>query len=249
MKNNIDAHTKYPSLFCDTEEIKSMRIKIQKPFSKEEFLPFFLFRPVTIYLSKLIVNKTNISANKITIVMAFLSLIAPVIIFFIDKINLFLFLSLFIYSMIYFLDVLDGEVARFRNKTSKLGEVFDAMLWFYLPVLYIVYIVKLESFFGFDNLFIFVLVAMSTSVMSDILQKMYAKKKYANDIKQFYDAKTIIIHTLRFFASQSGIFIISPIIYYLDFNKNLLLGYIYISLTLYFINSILRINSTIEDIK
>jgi phosphatidylglycerophosphate synthase len=245
----IDAQTKYPSLFCDTDDIKEQRKSIQKPFSKDEFFPFMVFRPFTIYFSKWISEKTNISANQITIFMAFLSFISPIIIFFIEDIQYFLILSFVLYFLILFLDYIDGEVARLRNKTSKIGEVFDAMLWFYLPVLYIVYIVKLEYFFNFSYLFIFVLLAMATSVMSDILQKMYAKKKYSNDVKKFYDTKTIIIHTVRFFASQSGIFIVAPFVYFLGLNSNILLLYIIISLLLYIINSILRIKNILVDIE
>ncbi len=242
-----DAKTKFPSLSCDTEETKAIRQRIQKPFSQEEFLPFFVFRPVSLYLAKYMVKKTNITANQITIFMAFLSFVAPFIVYFMEPLSAFFLSAFILYNMIYFLDVLDGEVARLRKKISALGEIFDATLWFYLPILYIVYLYKLQIYFSFDHLIIFALMSISTVVMSGILRRIYTKKEYGKNEREYYDFSTIALYALRFFMTQGGIFIIAPVVYYLGIDMVYLQIFIYFSLLLYLLNSARRFYGLVEE--
>jgi phosphatidylglycerophosphate synthase len=172
--------------------------------------------------------------------MAFLSFISPFLVYFAGPVWVFFLGAFVVYNTIYFLDVLDGEVARLRKKISKLGEIFDATLWFYLPILYIVYLYKLQLFFSFDHLIIFALMSISTVVMSGILRRTYTKKTYGKEERRYFDFKTVAIFALRFSMSQSAIFIIAPVIYYLKMDMIYLLLYIYFSLSLYMINSLHR---------
>lgn len=246
--NKIDAKNKFPSLFLDSKNISDLRKKVQKSFYYDEFFPFMIFRPFSIYISLLIFNKTNISANNITILMSILSFLAPIIIFFINPISTFFLVSFILYFFIYFLDIIDGEIARLREETSLIGKIYDATLWFYLPLLYIIYIYKISLFYNFKYVVVFSLLSIFSNIMSDILQKIFSDYKSANDKKKYYSINIIIIYILRFLFSQSGIFFIAPLFYYLNIGMIYLLIYIYIALFLYLINSFLRFNFLVKQL-
>lgn len=138
---------KYPKFIFDSKRIRESRKKIQRKIGDEDFYSSFSCRPFTIYISHFLVKYTTVKANPITFVMAFLSVLAPILLYFVNTPVLFIALTLFAYLFILFLDVLDGEVARLRNETSELGKYIDSVLWYTLGALSVVFLLKLNSFY------------------------------------------------------------------------------------------------------
>lgn len=81
------------------------------------------FRPIISYYLKPIIKKLDINPNIITIISPFIAIIAAY--FFANK-NL-LIGALFI-LLSGFLDVMDGAIARYHNKTSKFGGFLDSTM-------------------------------------------------------------------------------------------------------------------------
>lgn len=146
--------TKYPSLFTDSVAITKLRRTAQRPLGTEDFYSTYMFRPFTIYCSKYIVQNTNVSANSITLGMAIISYLLPILVY-----NSSTPLTCFIMATLGFLfvlllDVLDGEVARLRDTTSKIGELIDASLWYSLGALLVVVQLKLNQYYIKCNLLV-----------------------------------------------------------------------------------------------
>ncbi|MDA9319158.1 CDP-alcohol phosphatidyltransferase family protein, partial [Flavobacteriaceae bacterium] len=100
---------KYPSFFLDTNKIKSIRRDAQKSHDKDELTAFYLVRPWSIYISLFLKKYTKISANSVTFVMMSFS-----------NIDQLLLITPLLFYVLYSLDMIDGELARLRKKTSKL---------------------------------------------------------------------------------------------------------------------------------
>lgn len=81
------------------------------------------FRPIISYYLKPIIKKLDINPNIITIISPFIAIIAAY--FFANK-NI-LIGALFI-LLSGFLDVMDGAIARYHNKTSKFGGFLDSTM-------------------------------------------------------------------------------------------------------------------------
>lgn len=81
------------------------------------------FRPIISYYLKPIIKKLDINPNIITIISPFIAIIAAC--FFANK-NI-LIGALFI-LLSGFLDVMDGAIARYHNKTSKFGGFLDSTM-------------------------------------------------------------------------------------------------------------------------
>jgi phosphatidylglycerophosphate synthase len=158
----------YPYMPFESPEMRGMRRSIQKSKRDEEFLAFYLFRPLSLYLSLIIFKYTRISANMLTCIMAFYSLALPSLLIFFNAYNdRYLFLIMF--SLLYMLDVIDGEVARLRVKTSKIGYVMDALLWFSIPLCYLVVVSKICELNQYEN-YVFYLNVLAVTVHIYIAQ-------------------------------------------------------------------------------
>jgi phosphatidylglycerophosphate synthase len=117
---------KYPTLFFDSEKVKQARMKGQKKWDDDEFFAWFFIRRFSIYISLFLVNKTKISANAITLWSVLTGLLSVLVLFL--PIPLAIFIGLIFYKLSYFLDMIDGEVARLREKTSNTGKWLDIMV-------------------------------------------------------------------------------------------------------------------------
>lgn len=125
-----------PSLPFESDRVRTVRARIQKPYSREEFLAWVCHRKLSVYVSLAISRYTKISANSITFLMLIISAVAPVAILSLARSGPALILGACLVHVVYFLDVVDGEVARLRGATSLLGARMDACLWVTMPAIY-----------------------------------------------------------------------------------------------------------------
>ena len=206
---------RYPSLFFDSEKIKNIRKFSQKSFYEDEITAFYFIRPFSIYLSLFIVNKTNLSANAITFIMMLLSFFAPFVLFFITTLNILFIITPVLFFIIYSLDMIDGEVARLRKKTSVLGEFYDAGLWFSLPIYFSIYIYKICEFQGLPNtLFIITLLTVSFELFLLVSKSLFCEKEVFNFLNKHRNFKHKIILFFKFILSKQNIYILYPALYY-----------------------------------
>ncbi|PUE05935.1 CDP-alcohol phosphatidyltransferase family protein [Limnohabitans sp. WS1] len=145
---------KYPSLPFESDNIKKIRRQIQKSRENEEALAYYLFRPVSLYISMGIYKYTKIQANHITFVMAVYSLIIPLLIYFFNAIER-SWIMVVAFAGLYFLDVIDGEIARLRKKTSQLGYLLDMVLWYAIPLNYFLFVNQLIVRQGYSQYLVY----------------------------------------------------------------------------------------------
>ncbi len=126
----MDQSKIYPFLPFETKKIRALRQQIQKPLNKEDLFAVFFLRPFSIYVSLLVVRFTSISANAITALMLYSSFVLPPLVILFLSGKALILAGCAIYIWLYFLDVVDGEVARLRKKTSLWGYFMDTGLWF-----------------------------------------------------------------------------------------------------------------------
>jgi len=235
---------RYPSFFLDSKKIRSIRKNAQKSYVNDELTAFFLIRPWSIYISIFIKKHTTISANSITLIMMIFSFIFPLFVFLTENIKNLLILTPTLFYILYSLDMIDGEVARLRNKTSPLGEYYDASLWFSLPILFSIYIYKLCFFLDLPTiLFAFALVTISIEVFLLVSQSLFSSNRSVlNFLQNDKSLKGKIILIIKFLLSKQNIYIIYPILYFTLFNKDS-------SYSLYFFSLLLLVYNMYSIIK
>jgi len=228
--------------------MEHLRRRVQKPFSREDFVTFYFLRPLSIYLSLGIVRFTSISANQITYFMALLAFAAPVAVFFAPTLSGVIWTGTILYHIIFMLDMVDGEVARLRGTVSKKGEIVDATLWFLLPTLYGVYSIRILDHLHYDALKIVIVMVLVSSVMTFLLQKLYPPKKL---LSKYIPGKLTLggraAYMLRYMLSQAGIYIVAPLWYLLGLPKELLIAYWLVTLPLYFFYAMMRLGTVLRD--
>lgn len=197
----------YPSLFFDSPEIKKSRIIAQKELSVADPFSFYTFRKFSIYLSVALVRRTSITGNQISLFMvmfAFLS--APILLF----TNASSFWYPLCYLIIYFLDVVDGEVARLRQQKSKLGKWLDILLWYLLDLFFVVYcsFVFIESTHSQAILYLVLLSILLERFLSYVnfnsepVDKIYAKTADRSALKTF----------IKYLFLKEGHFVLSALL-------------------------------------
>jgi phosphatidylglycerophosphate synthase len=218
----IDHENYYPSLWTDTKDITKLRKIAQKPFSRADYMTFYSFRKFSIYLSKFIVDKSNISGNQVSFFMIFVACIAPILMMTLRSELEIVIAGFVLFYLIYFLDVVDGEVARIRGETSELGRFLDIALWFLIDILYLTYLYILLDVIG-HGFFILVL-----SFWAILAEKFYLYVVSNFDVnsknnRMFVDDKNgvsqlVIGSFLKFLLSKSGIYLIILLLSVFDFS-------------------------------
>lgn len=130
----------YPSMFWDSEKIRSYRTQVQKPWAREEFWSYYFSRRISIYLSLYLAKKQRVSPNAITIAGIVVGLIAAAA-FMYGSAAAFL-IGCFCYQMCYLADCVDGEVARMKNQSSRGG------VWLDIGLNYSLYLVSFAVIYG-----------------------------------------------------------------------------------------------------
>jgi len=111
----------------DTDEIKAARRVLQKRYADEALDAWLLHRRVSIFFSLPIAKKTTLHPNIITLLAVLISIIGIYVLWF-DAYPAIVGYAFLLYHIAYFLDVVDGEVARARQQRTKLGQWLDRIL-------------------------------------------------------------------------------------------------------------------------
>lgn len=216
----IDYENYYPSLWSDSEDITALRKIAQKPFSRADYITFYSFRKFSIYLSKFIVDKTNISGNEVSYFMIALAFIAPIMIPFLHAESAIIIAGFAFFYLIYFLDVVDGEVARIRGETSELGRFLDIALWFLIDILYLTYLYALLGSLGYGSI---ILALAFWAILAEKFY-LYVVSDFEVDSQTsrvFVDDKSKLSHLVigafvKFLLSKSGIYLIILVLSIVD---------------------------------
>lgn len=209
----------FPFLFFESKKIRALRRDIQKPYRKEkDFFIFFVLRPISIYFSLIIHNYTKIQANHITFLMLVLSFCSPLLLLFFQKAFLVVSVSFsMMFFFILFLDVIDGEVARLRQRTSQLGEVVDAGLWYFLPLMYaslcitIVLVFELPLWIAIVNL-----MTVSLEMYVLMISQHFTNRENAATFVTTDDRQIIFRDFIKLLLSRTMFFLLSPLIILID---------------------------------
>ena len=225
---------KYPSSFLDTNKIKSIRRDAQKSYDKDEITAFYLVRPWSIYISLFLKKYTKISANSVTFVMMTLSFIFPLIMISFSNIDQVLLITPLLFYVLYSLDMIDGELARLRKKTSKLGEFYDASLWFTLPILFSLYVYKVCVFLNLPLIIFFLtLITVSFELFILVSQSLFSNdRSVLNFLQRNISIKGKLVLFIKFLLSKQNIYVLYPVLYYFIFGNNFNLSIGFYSLLL-----------------
>lgn len=117
----------FPVLPWDSPEVREWRTKAQKKYEQEELLAWLLYRRFSIYLSLLLAYSSRLSPNLITAVGVFMGLLGACLPWLVMS-EVGIFLSVLAVHLSYFLDLVDGEMARIRGQFSDVGRWLDRLL-------------------------------------------------------------------------------------------------------------------------
>ncbi|KQL57047.1 CDP-alcohol phosphatidyltransferase family protein [Shouchella oshimensis] len=125
MRGSLILKNDYPIIPWESEAIKKLRAKCQKPTVVEEPFARFFLRRISIYFT-IIFNKLGLTPNFVS----FLSLLFFFLCGFtlIEGSPLALFISFICYVLGYLFDCVDGEMARLRKITSQKGAFLDNII-------------------------------------------------------------------------------------------------------------------------
>lgn len=210
-----DIRKDYPSLFLDTPAIKEQRKKSQKQYYKADYFTFFTYRKISIYIS-LIFIKLGIRAVTITYfsILTYIFLMLVMVIF--PQLSS-IWLVAFLWHFGYFLDVIDGEIARLSNKTSQTGERLDNYIFLLSIVSFYYYIylqLNAQNNHYFSALIMFLL---ACDIFFNI--KKVSNTKHQFDITRFSALRSLI---LKFAFIKPGMLICIPLIINLEFHDHLI---------------------------
>jgi phosphatidylglycerophosphate synthase len=115
----------FPGLPWDSETIKKYRTQCQKPRQNEEFLPWFVLRRFSIYIT-LGLMRTSITPNGVSWIGLVFFLLTAVLMS-LGEWWSFVTAAL-TYLIGYMADCVDGELAKLKGATSKLGVFIDTLI-------------------------------------------------------------------------------------------------------------------------
>lgn len=107
------------------ESIKRLREICQPKSSKKIPYTEQFYRKFSIYITKFLLSKTNINANQVTAFSILVGILAGV--FFSFGKSWTMLTGAVLLNVWYFIDHLDGEIARYRRTSSLTGQYFDLM--------------------------------------------------------------------------------------------------------------------------
>jgi len=117
----------YPLLPFESKKLKEIRKRVQKPFDDEDLIAWLFYRRFSIYFS-LLLNLLRVSPNVITLIAILYSIAAVIYPWFNDNMMIGILMGGVFHQFAYFLDLVDGEVARLSKKSSYLGLWLDRIL-------------------------------------------------------------------------------------------------------------------------
>ena len=136
----MNTYKQIPKTWFDNQDILELRKKVQKSWDKEEFWAWYVLRRFSIYVSKLIAEKTRISPNSLTLLGIAFGVLTSIC--FLTGTKNTILLGIFLYQITYLLDCIDGEVARITNKMDNIG------IWLDLGLRYTLYLSFISIIFS-----------------------------------------------------------------------------------------------------
>lgn len=241
----------FPAFIADNESISQLRRQIQKKWAKEEYWSFYVVRPISIYISLFITNKTKLSPNALTIIGIAFGLLSAA--FFMLGSPAAVLIGCAFYQASYLIDCLDGEVARIVKKTSNFGIWLDIGLNYAqaLSFLGIVYGLLKESPAAAAALYVAFFSILATIQASDSASLVFGQhiSQVTYDFRKKSRWRDFII--FLFFSDtglQLGLIILGTI--WLVFGlKQLILAWVWFFLSVNLIKSLYKINLNIRLLK
>jgi len=126
--------------------------KIEAVFKEKSWWAIIVNLVPAKYLTYIIANYTKLTPNQVTFISFIFAVLAGIAFYF----NYFV-VGAILYQISYIFDIVDGALARVKNKTSKFGAFFDVFTdWIKAPFLIIILLYK-EHEFILMNIIIFLL--------------------------------------------------------------------------------------------
>jgi hypothetical protein len=89
--------------------------------------------------------------------------------------------------------------------------------------------------------------SMVASVTSDMLQKLFAPNwRMSKYIPKTYNLRGIVAYALRYLLSQSGIYLVAPLVWLSPLPNRILIVYLVAVSTIYFVFAFLRLCRTLR---
>lgn len=121
-------HNKYPDLPWDSDDIRELRVRLQKPERAEDPEAFYLHRRISIYITIFLAHwLPGLHPNHLTLLAVLLAFLTPIAASLLPVTSgiLLMFIA---YHIVYILDLIDGELARYTGHTSQKGVWLDRLL-------------------------------------------------------------------------------------------------------------------------
>lgn len=120
-ENKVESSADYPYLKFESERIKAIRRKCQKPLVEEEPFARFFLRRISVYFT-LVLLKIGIHPNIISFFSILFFLLSGALLVIANPIAF--LLAFCFYVLGYLCDCVDGEIARLKGIASKKKESF-----------------------------------------------------------------------------------------------------------------------------
>lgn len=221
---------------------------IKQSVLREFFSKYFSFY-FTLLISPIAI-KLKISPNLITLMMIPLAIIGNCLLFFNQNIYGIL-LVCGCYILLNIIDTVDGQVARYLKKTSKLGKNLDYFCHFIADSLLIISLI----FFSFKNLNLETYPIYATFLLLIIYYiNFYIKLSFINVKKKTYNIfrKKIFLYYIKDTLNLNGFVHIFPCIYFiasilnLSINNNAFIYIILFYLLIFFINNLIKLSLNLK---
>lgn len=160
-RKSAKVKTEYPTIKWESEEIKAIRSKCQKPTAVEEPFARYFLRRISIYVT-LFFNKIGLLPNFVSLLSLIFFFLTGLVL--IPGTPLALSLALLCYILGYLFDCVDGEMARLRNKTSKKGEFLDNIIRGNTVIITIGIVLSIFYLLGFMDFIPLILLYVGTTI-------------------------------------------------------------------------------------
>src|SRR5690606_37610287 len=114
-----------PTLPVDSAKILEYRVQCQKPRRKEDLWSWYVLRRISIYIT-LLLRRTPITPNAVTWLSLFFFILSGWLMLWTKPWAM--LTAVLAYNLGYLCDCIDGELARLRGKTGRLGVFLDTLI-------------------------------------------------------------------------------------------------------------------------
>lgn len=140
----------YPRLPFEPKYIRGLREQVQKQYHQESLWSWLLLRRVSIYISLFLSKFSLVTPNRITVVAILSAMVGVIAASRSGSISNMIIWANAFYQIAFFFDVVDGEVARLTQRTSRMGEWLDTILAHLLSAIFLTVGVQVGVRVGFE---------------------------------------------------------------------------------------------------